>query len=52
MGCSMELGLREQVAGLFNGGKSEGTSGWVVQQREVCMREQLVGLFNGGKLEG
>ena len=25
-----------QVAGLFNGGRSEGASGWVVQCMEVC----------------
>ena len=31
----MEGGLGVQVAGLFNGGKSEGVSGWVVQWREV-----------------
>ena len=30
----MEGGLRVQVAGLFNGGRSEGASGWVVQWRE------------------
>ena len=35
MGCSTEVGLRVQVAGLFNGGRSEGASGWVVQWREV-----------------
>ena len=35
MGCSMEDGLRVQVVGLFNGGRSEGASGWVVQRREV-----------------
>ena len=33
--CSMEGGLRVQVAGLFDGGRSEGASGWVVQWREV-----------------
>ena len=31
----MEGGLKAQVAGLFNRERSEGTSGWVVQQREV-----------------
>ena len=35
VGCSMEGGLRVLVAGLFNGGRSEGASGWVVQWREV-----------------
>ena len=28
-------GLRVQVAGLFDGGRSEGASGWVVRWREV-----------------
>ena len=31
----MDRGLRVQVAGLFNGGSSEGASGWVVQWIEV-----------------
>ena len=31
----MEGDLRVQVAGLFNGERSEGASGWVVQRREV-----------------
>ena len=31
----MEGGLRVLVTALFNGGRSEGASGWVVQQREV-----------------
>ena len=31
----MEGGLRVLVAGLLNGGKSEGASGWVVQWREL-----------------
>ena len=31
----MEGGLRVQVAALFDGGRSEGASGWVVQRREV-----------------
>ena len=31
----MNRGLRVQVAGLFNGVRSEGASGWVVQPREV-----------------
>ena len=35
LGCSTEGGLRVQVAGLFNGGRSECASGWVVQRREV-----------------
>ena len=48
----MEGDLRVLVAELFNGGRSEGSSGWVVQWREVCMREQLAGLFNGGRSEG
>ena len=34
-GFSMEGGLRAQVAGLFNGGRSESASGWVVHRREV-----------------
>ena len=31
----MDGDLSVQVAGLFNGGRSEGASGWVVQRREV-----------------
>ena len=31
----MERDLRVQVAGLFDGGRSEEASGWVVQWREV-----------------
>ena len=31
----MERDLRVQVAGLFNGGRSDGASGWVVQWREI-----------------
>ena len=31
----MEGDLRVIVTGLSNGGRSEGASGWVVQQREV-----------------
>ena len=31
----MEGGLRAQVAGLSDGGRSEGASGWVVRWREV-----------------
>ena len=31
----MDRGLRVHVAGLFNRGRSEGTSGWVVQWREL-----------------
>ena len=31
----MERGLRVQVAGLLNGGRSEAASGQVVQWREV-----------------
>ena len=31
----MERGLRVQVAGLFDGGRSEGARGWVVQWKEV-----------------
>ena len=30
-GCSMEGGLKMQAAGLVNGRRSEGASGWVVQ---------------------
>ena len=30
----MEEGLRVLVAGLFNGGTTEGASGWFVQWRE------------------
>ena len=60
----MEGGLRVQVAGLFNGGRSEGASGWVVQWREVSeckwlgcsmeggLRVQVAELFNGGRSEG
>ena len=52
-----------QVAGLFNRGRSEGASGWVVQWREVseckwlgCSMErdlsvQVAGLFNGRSSE-
>ena len=52
-----------QVAGLFNGGRSEGASGWVVQRREFggckwlgcsmegLLRVQVAGLFNGGRSE-
>ena len=35
LGCSMDRGLRVQVVGLSNGGRSEGASSWVVQPREV-----------------
>ena len=31
----MERGLRVQVAGLFDGGRSEGASCWVVRWRKV-----------------
>ena len=31
----MEGGLRVQVAGLFNEGRSQSASGWVVQWREI-----------------
>ena len=31
----MEGGLKVQVAGLFNGGRSDGASGWVVQRRVI-----------------
>ena len=31
----MEGGLRVLVAGLFNGGRSDGAGGWVVRWREV-----------------
>ena len=31
----MEGGLRVPVAGLFNGGRSEGASGWVVQCKYI-----------------
>ena len=30
------------VAGLFNGGRSEGASGWVVQWREVMLPDKSI----------
>ena len=60
----MEGGLRAQVAEMFNGGRSEGISGWFVYWREVwgckwlsCsmeggLRAQVAELFNGGRSEG
>ena len=35
-GCSMEGGLRVQVAELFNGGRFEDASGWLLNGERRC----------------